>query len=91
MEAWLKSSRQVRSAALRVKSIQIKVKPNARVSSLQENLSGPWLAQLKSPPVDGKANQELISLLAEHFVCPKSPIHIKNGQFARLKLVCIET
>ena len=73
-----------------MRSIQIRVKPNARISSLQESLAGPWMAQLKSPPVDGKANQELISLLSEHFNCPKSAIHIKSGTSSRLKLVRID-
>jgi len=36
--------------------IQIKVKPNSRVSLLQQNEDGTWLAHIKSPPVDGKAN-----------------------------------
>ena len=42
-----------------MKTIQVKVKPNARVSILEEAGGGPWLAQLKSPPVDGKANREI--------------------------------
>ena len=51
-----------------MKTIQVKVKPNARTSSLDET-DGVWLAQLKSPPVDGKANAELIALVAERFAC----------------------
>ena len=41
--------------------IQIKVKPNSRASRLEQQEDGTWLAQLKSPPVDGKANEELIA------------------------------
>lgn len=73
----------------RMKTLRIKVKPNAKVSSLQENATGPWLVQIKSPPVDGKANQELISLLSRHFGCPKSAVCIKSGKVSRLKLVQI--
>ena len=47
--------------------IQIKVKPNSRVSLLQQNEDGTWLAQIKSPPVDGKANEELVALVAKRF------------------------
>jgi hypothetical protein len=32
--------------------IEVKVKPNARVSQLSQDESGQWLAQLKSLPVD---------------------------------------
>jgi hypothetical protein len=51
---------------------------------------GAWLAQLKSPPVDGKANQELIALVAKHFGCAKSAVSIKSGASGRLKLVQVQ-
>ena len=69
--------------------IQIKVKPNSRASRLERNEDGTWVAQLKSPPVDGKANDELISLVAKHFKRPKSEVSIKSGASTRLKLVQI--
>ena len=47
--------------------IQVKVKPNSRASLFEAAADGTWLAQLKSPPVDGKANAELIALVARHF------------------------
>jgi uncharacterized protein len=72
-----------------MKIIQVRVKPNARVSTLEEVDNGPWLAQLKSPPVDGKANKELIGLIARHFGCPKSAVSIKSGVSGRTKLVKI--
>jgi len=45
--------------------LQIQVKPNARVSRFFQTEEGQWQAQLKSPPVDGKANEELIALVAQ--------------------------
>jgi hypothetical protein len=70
--------------------IQVKVKPNARISALVEVSDGPWLAQLKSPPVDGKANKELVTLIARHLGCPKSAVSIKGGASGRIKLVKID-
>lgn len=70
--------------------LQIKVKPRARVSSLTQSADGSWLAQLKAPPVDGKANAELIALVAEHFQCRKSAVLIKAGTSGRIKLVQVE-
>ena len=70
--------------------IEVKVKPNAHVSQLRQDESGQWLAQLKSPPVDGKANTELIGLVAKHFACRKAAVSIKTGSTGRLKLVEIE-
>ena len=65
----------------------VKAKPNARVASLTQQADGSWLAQLKSSPVDGKANVELVALVARHFGCAKSQVAIKTGAGARLKRI----
>jgi uncharacterized protein (TIGR00251 family) len=70
-----------------VLTLRIKVKPNARASSLAQAEDGSWLATLKSPPVDGKANAELVALVAEYFRCPKAAVSIKAGAGGRIKLV----
>ena len=67
----------------------VKAKPNARVASLTQQDDGSWLAQLKSPPVDGKANAELIALVARQFGCSKAQVSIKTGSGGRLKRVLI--
>jgi uncharacterized protein (TIGR00251 family) len=73
------------------KTIQVKVKPNSRTSSLERLGDGSlWQAKLKSPPVDGRANAELVALVAERFGCRKSAVTIKSGASRRLKLVQIE-
>lgn len=69
--------------------LRLKVKPNARTQSLVGGSDGVWLAQLKSPPIDGKANAELITLLADHFGCRKQDVVIKSGAGGRMKLVTI--
>jgi uncharacterized protein (TIGR00251 family) len=70
-------------------TLSVKVKPNARASSLVQVEDGTWLATLKSPPVDGKANAELIALIAERFGCAKAAVAIKAGAGGRKKLVRI--
>jgi uncharacterized protein (TIGR00251 family) len=70
--------------------IHVKVKPNARSSELVQVSDGTWLARLKSPPVDGKANDELVALIARHFKCRKSDVSIKAGASGRTKLVKVE-
>ena len=71
------------------KIIQVKVTPRARESSLTQLEDGTWVAKLKSPPVDGKANKELIALVAKQFGCSKSAVSIKSGAAGRNKLVHI--
>ena len=73
-----------------MKMIQLKVKPNARVSKLRELADGTWLAQVKSLPVDGRANEELVALVAQHFERRKSQVSVKSGSSGRMKLVKIE-
>jgi uncharacterized protein (TIGR00251 family) len=71
--------------------LHVKVKPNARESVLVQAADGAWLAQLKAPPIDGQANQELIALVARHFGCPKAAVSIRSGASGRLKRVQVET
>ena len=70
--------------------IQVKVKPNSRVSTLEQGADGVWLARIKSPPADGKANAELVSLIADQFGCRKADVTIRSGASGRTKLIVIE-
>lgn len=69
---------------------QIKVKPNSKQQNIIEMSDGSLIVHLKSPPVDGKANSELIAILAEKYHLPKSKINIKSGLSSRQKVVEIE-
>jgi uncharacterized protein len=71
--------------------IEVKVRPGARESALRQDPSGAWFAELRSPPADGRANAELIGLVARHFGCRKSAVSIKRGTTGRLKLIRIES
>lgn len=71
--------------------LAIRVKPNSREQSLTEQPDGSWLATIKAPPVDGKANAALVALVADHFGCRKAQVSIKVGGSGRRKLVRIDT
>ncbi|WP_017651940.1 DUF167 domain-containing protein [Fortiea contorta] len=66
---------------------KVKVKPNAKQQKIIEQSDGSLNVHLKSPPIDGKANEELIKILAQKFHVPKSQITIKSGATSRQKLV----
>lgn len=70
--------------------IRVRVKPRSRTSELAREPDGTWIARLKSPPVDGKANAELIGLVAAHFKCAKAAVSIKSGAAGRCKTVRID-
>jgi uncharacterized protein len=69
---------------------RVKVKPNSRLTKIVEEEDGSLTVHLKSPPIDGKANEELIKVLADKYDVPKSRITIKLGLTSRQKLVEIE-
>ncbi len=73
-----------------MKVLRVKVKPNSKKQEIQAIEDGSLLVYLKSPPVDGKANAELIKLLAERFNVTKSQVHIKSGLSSKQKLIEID-
>ncbi len=71
--------------------INVKVKPNSKEQKIIEEVDGSFTIRLKSPPVDGKANEELIKVLSKKYNVPKSYIRIKSGASSRQKLIEIDT
>lgn len=71
--------------------IEVKVRPNAPRSLIGQDATGAWVAELRSPPTDGKANAELIELVSRHFGCSRSCVSIKRGASGRRKLIKIDT
>lgn len=73
-----------------MRRLRLRVKPNSRVSALEQQDDGTWLARVKAPPVDGKANEELLALIARQFGLRKAQVSIKSGGSGRTKLVEID-
>jgi uncharacterized protein (TIGR00251 family) len=71
-------------------TITVHVTPNASRSEVVSRGSGPWKIRLTASPVDGKANEALIRLLADEFDCAPSLIRIVKGGTAKMKTVEIE-
>ena len=59
--------------------LRIKVKAGARANQLSKDADGNFLLKVKAPPVDGKANEEVIRFLSEALKIPKSLITIESG------------
>ena len=49
--------------------IQVKVKPNSRTEEVSQE-SDSFTVKVKEPPREGKANQAVIRLLAQHLGVP---------------------
>ncbi|QSX32855.1 YggU family protein [Shewanella avicenniae] len=46
---------------------------------------------ITAPPVDGKANQHIVKLLAKSFKVAKGQVHILKGELGRHKQIKIES
>lgn len=73
-----------------MRTLRIQVKPNSREEELTPLADGSFVARVKSPPVDGKANTAVIALLAKHFGVRKSQVTLKSGASGRMKLIQID-
>lgn len=71
--------------------IFVSAKPNSKVSSIEELGDGTFIVHLKSAPIGGKANSELIRVLSKYFGVPQNAIEIKRGGTGKKKLVEIRT
>lgn len=72
-----------------MKKISVTVKPNARQESVTEQADGSLLVKVNAPPVDGKANERLLELLAKHLKCSKSSLTLISGHKSRKKVFSI--
>ncbi len=67
--------------------IRVTVKPRSHVNEFLETAPGFFEARVKAAPYEGKANAELITLIAKYYKVPKSRVLITSGSSARKKLV----
>ena len=67
--------------------IYVKVSPRSSKNEITRISEGEFKVKLTAPPLDNKANDMLIRVLAEHFNVPKSSLTIIGGKTAKTKIV----
>ena len=67
--------------------ISIRIKPNSRTIKIEKNED--ILVFVKSAPVKGKANKELVNILSEEWNISKNQISIIAGHKSRKKMIKI--
>jgi uncharacterized protein (TIGR00251 family) len=70
--------------------LSILLKPNAKRNAIAVNADESLAVAVTSPPVDGKANKQLIAMLAKQLRLPKSSIDIVAGKTFRKKILAID-
>ena len=75
--------------------LAVRVTPNAAATELAGwELEGDrpvLLVRLAAPPVDGKANAELVRFLTKELGCPKMDVAVVRGSTGRDKVVALPT
>jgi len=66
--------------------IQVKVKPGSKTEEVSQE-GDSFMVKVKEPPREGKANQAVIKLLADHFGVPKNRVRILSGFRSKNKIV----
>ena len=74
-------------ASRKVLTIKIKVEPRSSKSGVVGPYGDALKVKLTSPPVEGKANKELIEVLAKAFGIAKKDVEIISGQSSKNKIV----
>ncbi len=69
--------------------VRVKVKPNSRTAEVIHE-GDKFVVKVKEPPREGRANDAVVKLLAEHFAVPRSCVRIISGFSSREKVVKIE-
>jgi uncharacterized protein (TIGR00251 family) len=67
--------------------IYVKVIPRSSLNKVEKLGEGDYKVKLTAPPVDGKANDMLIKVLAEYFDVSKSSIIIAGGKTTHTKII----
>ena len=70
--------------------VKVRVKAGARLNKAEKDAEGNWVLAIKAPPVEGKANEELIRFLSRRLTIAKSQVAIISGHTARIKRINIE-
>lgn len=68
--------------------LHVKLKPNQRFNKIEKTQDS-WQIRLHAPAIDGKANDHLITYLAEVLQISKSSIQITKGLTSRFKTLSI--
>jgi uncharacterized protein (TIGR00251 family) len=70
--------------------IYVKVIPKSSLNKVEKISEGDFKVKITAPPVDGRANDMLIKVLAIYFKVSKSAVKIVGGKTARTKIVDIQ-
>ena len=69
--------------------LNVRAQPRSSRAGLDGIVGDALKVRIRSAPVDGKANKELVETLADAFGLPKSRVVIKGGETSKTKRVLL--
>ena len=69
--------------------LNVRAQPRSSRSGIDGLLGDAVKVRIRSAPVDGKANKELIETLADAFDLPKSALEFKSGETSKTKRILL--
>lgn len=70
--------------------LHIIAKPNAKIASVAQIGENKYDVRVDAPAQQGKANERLIEILADHFNVSKSRVIVEKGHKSHYKIVNIK-
>jgi uncharacterized protein YggU (UPF0235/DUF167 family) len=78
------------SSAARPLKLRVRVVPGARTSEIVGRLGDAWKLRVKAQPERGRANGEVVSLLARTLGVPRNAVRVARGHTTGEKLVEVD-
>jgi len=69
--------------------VNVRAQPRSSRAGLDGVMGDAIKVRIRSAPVDGKANRELIETLADAFGLPKSRVSFKSGETSKTKRIVL--
>ncbi|MBI2941752.1 MAG: DUF167 domain-containing protein [Chloroflexi bacterium] len=71
-------------------TFRVRVQPGARRNEVQGFVDGVLRLRLTAPPVEGRANEALLKLLANLLGARRGQLSLLSGQTSREKVIAVE-
>lgn len=69
--------------------VKVTVKPNSKFEKIEEDFEGNLKIWVKEPPKEGKANYQIVKLIAKYYKVPKGAVKITKGKQSKFKIIVI--
>ena len=69
---------------------KLRIQPNSKKESFEQMGDGTFKLKIRTPPIEGRANERVIDILSQALDLPKSSIQILSGQKSKTKTIGLD-